>query len=70
MAEACRLLESADIATTTIVYDVAFLAKSNFNREFRRVTGMNPTEWRAKRTPGPAQAVVVEKMVSDRRPTL
>lgn len=69
IAEACRLLESGDIAITTIVYDVGFLTKSNFNREFRRVTGMSPTEWRAKRTPGPAQAVGVEKMVNVPHPT-
>lgn len=55
IAEACRLLEKADIAVTTIVYDVGFLTKSNFNREFRRVTGMNPTEWRSCRMGGPVQ---------------
>lgn len=50
IASACRLLDSADVPITSIVYDVGFLTKSNFNREFRRVTGMNPTGWRSRRT--------------------
>lgn len=49
VAEACRLLENADIPITTLTYDAGFLTKSNFNREFRRVTGVSPTEWRARR---------------------
>jgi AraC-like DNA-binding protein len=46
-----------------------FLLSSNFNREFRRVTGMNPTEWRAKRTARPAEAAELAQMVDDRLAT-
>lgn len=49
VTEACRLLDNADIPITTVIYDAGFLTKSNFNREFRRVTGMSPTEWRLRK---------------------
>ena len=29
------------------MFDVGFSTKSNFNREFRRVTGMSPRQWRS-----------------------
>lgn len=48
IAEACLLLQQPGVTITTIVFDVGFLTKSNFNREFRRVTGMSPTAWRAQ----------------------
>jgi AraC-like DNA-binding protein len=32
---------------TTIMLDAGFQTKSNFNREFRRVTGTSPSLWRA-----------------------
>jgi AraC-like DNA-binding protein len=44
--EACRLLRETDQSVTSILFDVGFQTKSNFNREFRRVTGMSPAEWR------------------------
>jgi AraC-like DNA-binding protein len=43
---ACRLLESTDDPVTRIVFDAGFQTKSNFNREFLRVTGQSPTAWR------------------------
>ncbi|WP_312222178.1 helix-turn-helix domain-containing protein [Rhizobium rhizoryzae] len=46
--EVCRLLEETDQPLTTIMLDAGFATKSNFNREFRRVTGMSPSEWRSK----------------------
>lgn len=47
IAEACRLLEQTDMAVTRIVFEAGFLTKSNFNREFLRVTGRNPSRWRS-----------------------
>lgn len=44
--EACHLLASTDTPVTRVMFDAGFLSKSNFNREFLRVTGQNPTAWR------------------------
>lgn len=44
--EACRLLSSTDLPVTRILFDAGFMTKSNFNREFLRVTGLSPTIWR------------------------
>ena len=44
--EASRLLTSTDEPVTRIMFDAGFLTKSNFNREFLRVTGLSPTAWR------------------------
>lgn len=53
VAEACDLLARSDRQVTEIMFDVGFQTKSNFNREFRRVTGMTPVQWRqAKSLPG------------------
>ncbi|WP_162939429.1 AraC family transcriptional regulator [Neorhizobium sp. NCHU2750] len=48
IAEACRLLEETGKSATSIMLEAGFSTKSNFNREFRRVTGMSPRQWRAK----------------------
>lgn len=48
IAEACRLLTETDAPVTRIMFDAGFLSKSNFNREFLRVTGTSPTLWRSK----------------------
>jgi AraC-like DNA-binding protein len=53
IAEACRLLMSADESITTIMLKVGFQTKSNFNREFRRVTGVSPSQWRALHVSNP-----------------
>lgn len=45
---ACRLLTDTDEAITRIMFDAGFQTKSNFNREFLRVTGMSPKAWRAR----------------------
>ncbi|WP_343714564.1 AraC family transcriptional regulator [Inquilinus sp.] len=52
IAEACRLLAETDQPVTTIMFEAGFQTKSNFNREFRRVTGTSPTAWRAARAGG------------------
>ena len=44
--EACRLLRDTDQRITEIVFAAGFNTKSNFNREFVRVTGKTPSEWR------------------------
>lgn len=49
IAEACLLLAETDKSVTEIMFEVGFQTKSNFNREFRRVTGMTPLEWREKK---------------------
>ncbi len=49
IAEACRLLTETEKPVTEIMYAVGFQTKSNFNREFRRITEITPLEWR-KRT--------------------
>lgn len=48
IAEACRLLACADISVTAAMFESGFQTKSNFNREFRRVTGLSPAAWREK----------------------
>lgn len=48
VGEACQLLAGSDRPVTGIMFDVGFQTKSNFNREFRRVTDMTPMEWRAR----------------------
>lgn len=46
--EACRLLEETEQSVTAIMLSSGFQTKSNFNREFRRVTGMSPVDWRER----------------------
>ncbi len=46
--DACRLLADTDEPITRIMFDAGFQTKSNFNREFLRVTGMSPKAWRAR----------------------
>jgi AraC-like DNA-binding protein len=47
--EACRLLRDSDISITQAIYESGFQTKSNFNREFLRVTGRTPRDWRKER---------------------
>jgi AraC-like DNA-binding protein len=47
VSEAQALLRDTDRPVTAILFDVGFQTKSNFNREFKRVTGQSPSEWRA-----------------------
>ncbi len=44
--EACERLKKTDAPITGIIYDVGFTTKSNFNREFQRITGVSPSAWR------------------------
>jgi len=57
IAEACRLLDSTDQPVTAVMFEAGFQTKSNFNREFRRVTGMSPSDWKAKNAAAPKTAL-------------
>lgn len=46
IAEACQLLRQTDISVTAAMLQSGFQTKSNFNREFRRVTSLSPATWR------------------------
>lgn len=48
IAEACRLLAATDWPVTRILFEAGFMTKSNFNREFLRVTGDSPSDWRRR----------------------
>jgi AraC-like DNA-binding protein len=49
VAEACRLMRETDLSITQVIYDSGFQTKSNFNREFLRVTDKTPREWRGSK---------------------
>lgn len=48
--EAKRLMALSDIPITSVIFEVGFQTKSNFNREFLRVTGMSPSDYRRSNT--------------------
>jgi len=43
---ACEALVDTEVSVTQAMMDAGFLTKSNFNREFRRLKGCSPTQWR------------------------
>ena len=51
--DACRLLEQTDGSILQISLKVGFLSKSNFNREFARITKKTPSQWRQSGKPAP-----------------
>lgn len=57
--EAQRLLKDTDRLLLDVMMESGFFTKSNFNREFRRVTGKSPSQWRkeAKQPAGRGRAV-------------
>lgn len=55
IAEACQWLADSDKPVTEIMFEVGFQTKSNFNREFRRVTDMTPVQWRDRHRPAAPQ---------------
>lgn len=57
--EACRLLKQGTSVTVAML-DAGFNTKSNFNREFLRVTGQSPTQWLA--APGPDDRAAVGRV--------
>jgi len=44
--DACRLLEQTDQTILQVSMAAGFMSKSNFNREFARVTTQTPSQWR------------------------
>lgn len=46
ISDACTLLATTDQSVLQVSMAAGFLSKSNFNREFLRVTGQTPTQWR------------------------
>ena len=46
IAAACEQLACSDTPVTTVMLDCGFFTKSNFNREFRRHTGLSPSAYR------------------------
>ncbi|MDH4440250.1 MAG: AraC family transcriptional regulator [Rhizobium sp.] len=53
ITQACRLLVDTDMPVTRILFEAGFMTKSNFNREFLRVTGESPSDWRRRALPTP-----------------
>ena len=47
-----RLLAQTDMPVTAVMFEAGFQTKSNFNREFLRVTGSSPSEFRRAATAG------------------
>lgn len=45
--EACRLLRDPNKTVLEVSLQAGFATKSNFNREFSRITGQSPSQWRA-----------------------
>ena len=43
---ACHLLRTTDQPITSILLQSGFNTKSNFNREFQRIQGISPSQWR------------------------
>lgn len=54
--EACRLLADTDFPVTRILFEAGFMTKSNLNREFLRVTGQSPSDWRRHHRKPPDRA--------------
>ena len=55
IAHACKLIEGGDPITEAMLAS-GFNTKSNFNREFRRVTGISPSEWTRTRAGSPSDS--------------
>lgn len=51
IAEAQQLLKDSAMPVTSVMFESGFQIKSNFNREFLRVTGMSPSEYRRANMP-------------------
>ena len=49
IAAACQQLVAGDAPITNVMLDCGFFTKSNFNREFRRHTGLSPSTYRQQR---------------------
>lgn len=43
---ACVALRQTDHPVTQVMFEAGFVTKSNFNKEFARITGVSPSAWR------------------------
>lgn len=59
--EACRLLATTDTSIIQVMMEAGFLSKSNFNREFLRLTGVSPIAWRRGQRAAPAGSAEASK---------
>lgn len=48
ISKACKLLRSSDLNVSQICYDCGFNNVSNFNRQFKKITGLAPTAYTKK----------------------
>jgi len=48
IGRACSLLMEGDLNVTEIAYECGFANLSNFNRQFLRLKGLSPREFRAQ----------------------
>lgn len=48
VSQACKLLRNSGLNVSEICYESGFNNVSNFNRQFKKVTGMNPTAYKKK----------------------
>jgi len=53
IAHAQQLLQDPDRLVSHVIYECGFNTKSSFNREFKRVTGTTPRQWRIASTGSP-----------------
>jgi AraC-like DNA-binding protein len=62
---ACDQLAHSDVPVTSVMFEAGFISKSNFNREFLRVTSTSPTEYRRReRAPQLARESALQAFVS------
>ncbi|MBB3964793.1 AraC-like DNA-binding protein [Rhizobium metallidurans] len=68
------MLEKSDEPVTRLMFDCGFISKSNFNREFLRLTGTNPTDYRRRhqtrptgKAPAPQPALEPELLPAPRK---
>ncbi len=45
---ACKLLNNEKTTVSEAMFEAGFMTKSNFNREFKRIKGCSPSEWRCR----------------------
>ncbi|WP_266366372.1 AraC family transcriptional regulator [Tellurirhabdus rosea] len=48
VGQACRLLQEDNLNITQISYECGFRTLSNFNRQFREITGQTPSEYKRR----------------------
>jgi len=54
VARAQDLLSDSNLPVTQVMLEAGFITKSNFNREFLRLTGLSPSDYRCREAPANA----------------